>query len=95
VLIDVVLVAALLATAIGYVRKGSIKLPRVAIVCGAVLATVSFVVPLVLNHVMVSDFLHRFHKLLAFVSAFVVFVTWIAALRYRSRRRSSKIRANT
>jgi cytochrome c oxidase assembly factor CtaG len=61
-------------------------------VCGAALALISFAVPLVLNHAIDSDFLHRFHKLSAFGSAFVVFVGWIAALESESRRHDRRSR---
>jgi len=50
---------------------------------------VGFVLPIVLNQLVDSDFLHRLHKLLAFIAAFVVFVAWITALKYHTRRRSS------
>jgi hypothetical protein len=93
VFIDVVLVVVLLVAAIAYVRAGSVRLPRVAVVFGTVLATVSFAAPLILNHVFDTDFLHRLHKLLAYVGAFVVFVAWVAVSKYMSRRRSSKIRS--
>jgi len=81
--------AGLVAIAIGYVLKSRNELSRAVIGWGLVLAIVGFFLPIVLNQLLNSDYLHRLHKLLGFVSAFVVFVAWITALRYRTRTRSS------
>ena len=81
--------AGLVAVAIGYVLKSRNELSRTGVAWGLVLAIAGFFLPIVLNQLLNSDYLHRLHKLLAFVSAFVVFVAWITALKYRTRSRSS------
>lgn len=81
--------AGLVAVAIGYVLKSRNELSRTGVAWGLVLAIAGFLLPIVLNQLLNSDYLHRLHKLLAFVSAFVVFVAWITALKYRTRSRSS------
>ena len=65
------------------------ELPRALIAWGLVLAMVGFLLPLVLNQLLNLDFLHRLHKFLAFIIAFVVFAAWITALKHRTRRQSS------
>jgi len=65
------------------------ELPWGRVVWGLVIASVGFLLPLILNQVLNSDFLHRLHKLLAYVIAFVAFTAWITVLKYRARRRSS------
>ncbi len=50
---------------------------------------IGFFVPIVFNQLLNWGVLHKLHKLLAFISAFVVFVVWIAALKDQTRRRSS------
>ena len=65
------------------------ELPLGRLVWGLAIAGVGFLLPLVLNQVLNSDFLHRLHKLLAYITAFVVLTVWVAVLKYRSRRRST------
>jgi len=65
------------------------ELPWGRVVWGLVIAGVGFLLPLILNQVLNSDFLHRVHKLLAYVTAFVAFTAWVTVLKYRARRRSS------
>lgn len=50
---------------------------------------IAWFIPLILNQVLSSSTLHRFHKLLAFVSAFVVLVVWTVVQKDRERRSSS------
>ena len=52
------------------------ELPRALIAWGLVLAMVGFLLPLVLNQLLNLDFLHRLHKFLAFIIAFVVFAAF-------------------
>ena len=91
--IDFVVVAALTAAAIGYMRKSRDEVSPARARWGLVPAIVGFLLPLVLNQLLASDVLHRVHKLLAFITAFLGFVAWIAALKYTTRRRSSERRA--
>jgi cytochrome c oxidase assembly factor CtaG len=56
---------------------------------GLAIASVGFLLPLILNQLLDSDFLHRLHKLLAYITAFVAFTAWVIVLRQRVRRRSS------
>ena len=79
--------AGLVAVAIGYAVRSRDELSRAGVAWGLVLALVGFVLPNVLNQLLSSDFLHRSHKLLAFITAFFVFVVWITALKYHTRRR--------
>jgi len=65
------------------------ELSRGQVVWGLLIAGVGFLLPLILNHVLNSDFLHRLHKLLAYVTAFVAFTAWVTVLKHRERRRSS------
>ena len=65
------------------------ELPWGQVVWGLVIASVGFLLPLILNHVLNSDFLHRLHKLLAYITAVVAFAAWVTALKYRARLRSS------
>lgn len=81
--------AGLVAVAIGYVLKSRDQLSRAGVAWGLVLALVGFVLPIILNQLLDSEVLHRLHKLLAFIVAFFVFVVWITALKYHTRRRSS------
>ena len=81
--------AGLVAVAIGYVLKSRDELSRAGVAWGLVLAIAGYVLPIVLNQSVNSDFLHRLHKLLAFIIAFFVFVAWITALKHHTRRRSS------
>jgi hypothetical protein len=81
--------AGLVAVAIGYVLKSRDELSRAGVAWGLVLAIVGFGLPIVLNQSVNSDFLDRFHKILAFIIAFYVFVAWITALKHHTRRRSS------
>jgi peptidoglycan/LPS O-acetylase OafA/YrhL len=81
--------AGLVAVAVGYVLKNRNELSPAGVRWGLALAIVGFFLPIVLNQCLNSDYLHRLHKLLAFVSASVVFVAWVAALKYRTRRRAS------
>lgn len=79
----------LLAAAIVYARKSREELPPAGIKWGILLSIVGFFIPIVLNQLMTSDFLYRFHKQLAYACAFLVFISWITALKYYTRRRSS------
>ena len=81
--------AGLVAVAIGYVLKSRDELSRAGVAWGLVLAIMGFALPTVLNQLLNSDFLHRDHKILAFIIAFFVFVAWITALKHHTRRRSS------
>jgi peptidoglycan/LPS O-acetylase OafA/YrhL len=81
--------AGLVAVAIGYVLKNRDQLSATGVARGLALAIVGFLLPAVLNQLINSEELHRLHKLLAFVSAFVVFVAWITELKNRTPRRSS------
>jgi len=81
--------AGLVAVAFVYVLKCRDELSPAGVKWGIVLAMIGFALPTMLNQLVNSDFLHHFHKLLAFIAAFYVFVAWITALRYHKRRRSS------
>jgi hypothetical protein len=81
--------AGLVVVAVGYVLKRRDQLSARGVALGLVLAILGFLLPLVLNQLIKSDFLHRLHKPLAFVVAFVVFMAWITSLRCRTHRRSS------
>ena len=70
-------------------KQRSDELPWGRVVWGLVIAGVGFLLPLILNQVLNSDFLHRLHKLLAYITAFVALTAWVTVLRYRARRRSS------
>lgn len=59
------------------------------VVWGLVIAGVGFLLPLILNQLLNSDFLHRLHKLLAYLTALVAFTAWVTVLKYRAGRRSS------
>ena len=52
-------------------------------------AAIGFVLPLALNHLLNVFWLHRLHKLLAYVTAFVAFSVFIIAANYRARRSSA------
>ena len=65
------------------------QLPWGRVVWGLAAASVGFLLPLVLNQWLNSDFLHRLHKLLAYITAFVAFTAWVTVLKYRARHRSS------
>ncbi len=65
------------------------ELPWGHVAWGLVIAGVGFLLPLILNHLLNSDFLHRVHKLLAYLTAFVAFTAWVTVLKYKARRRSS------
>ena len=62
------------------------KLSRSEIVWGIVAAGLGFMVPLVLNQLLDSGFLHRFHKLLAYLTALVVLIVWMTLMQRRARR---------
>jgi len=81
--------AGLVVVAVAYVLKCRDQLSARGVAWGLALAIVGFLLPLVLNQLINSDFLHRFHKPLAFVVAFVVFIAWITSLKYRTHRPSS------
>jgi cytochrome c oxidase assembly factor CtaG len=68
-------------------RRG--ELPWGQVVWGFVIAGVGFLLPLILNQVLNSNFLHRLHKLLAYLTAFVALTAWVIILRHRALRRSS------
>jgi len=70
-------------------KQRSDELPWGRVVWGLVIAGVGFLLPLILNQVLNSDFLHRLHKLLAYITAVVALTAWVTVLRYRARRRSS------
>jgi hypothetical protein len=65
------------------------ELPWGLVVWGFVIAGSGFLLPLILNQLLNLDFLHRLHKLLAYIAAIVAFTAWVIALKYRARRRSS------
>jgi cytochrome c oxidase assembly factor CtaG len=71
------------------VQPGDPVRPLTEVRWGLALAIIGFFLPIILNQMLNSDYLHRLHKLLGFASAFVVFVVWITALKYRTRHRSS------
>jgi len=62
---------------------------RGRVVWGVVIASAGFLLPLILNQLLDSEFLHRLHKLLAYITAFVALTAWVTVLKYRARRRSS------
>ncbi len=79
----------LLAIATVYAHKSRNDLPQAGLKWGITLAIFGFLLPLILNQLISSDFLDRFHKILAVVVAFVVFVICITVLRIHTSRRSS------
>ena len=79
----------LLLIATFYVRQGKEEITSAGVKWSIMLSIVGFLLPLALNQWMTSEFLYRFHKILALVLAFVVFISWITALKYCTRRRSS------
>lgn len=81
--------AGLVVVAVGYAFKSKDELPAAGLAWGLVLAVIGYFALIVLNQLLNWGVLHKDHKLLAFVSAFVVFVVWIAALKEQTRRRSS------
>ncbi|MGA2305969.1 MAG: hypothetical protein ABSH29_17575 [Acidimicrobiales bacterium] len=81
--------AGLGVVAIGYALKSRDELPPGGLARGVVLATIGYLFLIALNQLLNWGVLHKDHKLLAFMSAFVVFVVWIAALKNQTRRRSS------
>ncbi|HMK99420.1 MAG TPA: hypothetical protein VK428_04465, partial [Acidimicrobiales bacterium] len=82
--------AGLVAVAIGYALKSRNQLPPGGLKWGLVLAVLGWFVPLILNQLVNWSTLHKFHKLLAFISAFIVLVVWITALKDQTRRISSE-----
>ena len=81
--------AGLVAVAIGYAVKSEADLSRTRIAWGLIFAIAGFAFPLVLNQLLNSDVLYRFHKLLGFMTACIVFVVWINTLKFRTHRRST------
>jgi len=81
--------AGLVVVAIGYALKSRDELPPGGLARGVVLAAIGYLFLIALNQLLNWGVLHKDHKLLAFMSAFVVFVVWIAALKNQTRRRSS------
>lgn len=81
--------AGLVVVAVGYAFKSRDQLPPAGIAWGFVLAAIGYFALIVLNQLLNWGVLHKDHKLLAFISAFVVFVVWIAALKEQTRRRTS------
>ena len=79
--------AGLVAVGIAYGLKSRNEVPPAGIIWGLVLAMIGWFVPLVFNQLLSWDTLHRFHKLLAFICAFDVFVVWITSLKGQMRRR--------
>jgi hypothetical protein len=59
------------------------------VVWGLVIAGVAFIIPLLLNHLVNWFWLHRLHKLLAYLTALLAVALWIAMLRHRVRRPSA------
>lgn len=81
--------AGLVVVAVGYAFKSRDELPPSGLARGMVLAAIGYLFLIVLNQLLNWGVLHKDHKLLAFMSAFVVFVVWIATLKNQTRRRSS------
>ena len=81
--------AGLVVIAIGYALRSRDELPPGGLARGVVLAAIGYLFLIALNQLLNWGVLHKDHKLLAFMSAFVVFVVWIAALKNQTRRRSS------
>jgi len=81
--------AGLVVVAIGYALKSRDELPPGGLARGVVLAAIGDLLLIALNQLLNWGLLHKDHKLLAFMSAFVVFVVWIAALKNQTHRRSS------
>ena len=81
--------AGLVVVAIGYALKSRDELPPGGLARGVVFAAIGYLLLIALNQLLNWGVLHKDHKLLAFMSAFVVFVVWIAALKNQTRRRSS------
>jgi len=81
--------AGLGVVAIGYALKSRDELPPGGLARGVVFAAIGYLLLIALNQLLNWGVLHKDHKLLAFMSAFVVFVVWIAALKNQTRRRSS------
>jgi|GEM_PF-2371314 len=82
--------AGLVLVAIVYALKSRDELPPGGIARGVVLAAVGYLVLIALNQLLNLGVLHKDHKLLAFMVAFVVFIVWIAALKDQTRHRSSR-----
>ncbi|MHB8512452.1 MAG: hypothetical protein ACYDCC_09740 [Actinomycetota bacterium] len=64
------------------------ELRRSQVIWSLVIAAVGFLLPLILNQLLDSDFLHRLHKLLAYITAVVAFTASIAVMKHRARRGS-------
>lgn len=86
--------AGLVAVAIGYALKSRSELPPAGLGWGLILAVIGWLVPNVLNQLLNWSTLHRFHKLLGFISAFVVLVVWTIALKDQTRRSSGSVSEN-
>lgn len=81
--------AGLVAVATGYAHHIRRDLSPSAVKWGIVLAIAAYFLIIILNQLINSHYLHTNHKLLAFIAAFYVFVTWITALKSHTGSRSS------
>jgi hypothetical protein len=81
--------AGLVAVAVFYGLKNRDEISPTGFTWGAILAIVGYLLLIILNQLINWDYLHKDHKLLAFIFAFVFFVAWINLLKYRTRTRSS------
>jgi hypothetical protein len=59
------------------------------VVWAVVIGGVGFLIPLILNHLVNWFWLHRLHKLLAYLTALLAMGLWIAILRHRARQPSA------
>jgi uncharacterized membrane protein (DUF441 family) len=87
---QLLILVVLIALAIYYALKSRDVLAAATVTWGVLLGAIGFVLPLVLNHVLDTDFLHRFYKLIAFVAAPALFLSWIAGMRFRAHRQATK-----
>lgn len=78
--------AGLIAVGVAYLIMSRHELSPSEIAWGLVLATLSWFVPLILNQLLNFPALHRFHKLLASIVAFLMLVAWTTARRFHTGR---------
>lgn len=71
--------ALLLLVGVGYLYKCRHLLTRNEIKLGLLLAIIGWFIPLILNHILNIPIWHKFHKLLAFIAAFLVLVVYVNA----------------
>lgn len=86
--------AGLVVVAIFYALKNKDEISSTGFKWGAILAIVGYLLLIILNQLINWGYLHKDHKLLAFIFAFVFFVAWINLLKYRTRTRLSTKRAS-